>query len=394
VTDAGSALVNSAIPFTARSPLKQRAGELADRVLTRLAPWLVTPARPVPRHPRILVIRCDHIGDAVMATAALQPIADAMEPSQLDVLAGPWGREIFATHPAVHEVLTVETPWWLAARGAGVGRRFRAWLALPAVVRRLRSRQYDFVFELRGDLRQILLFGALSGAPRRIASDRTGGRALLTHAVPHDDSRHEVERLASLLASVGVTRIARPVLRPPERVRASLADQLPPVPFVVVAGRGTEPNRAWPAEHVAAVSRQLERRQIPVVLVGALRDRRYARDVAAAGGAVLDLTGQTSLQELMYVLARAAVAVCTDSGPMHIAAAVGTPVIALFGPGDPRHSRPWGGNVMLLTSGAPCGCVHPWCDRVVDRSAPGACMAETSPSTVESAVLQALGIGG
>lgn len=386
--------MNAATPFTARNPLKQRAGEMADRVLTVLAPLLVAPSRPVPRHPRVLVVRCDHIGDAVMATAALQPIADAMEPAQLDVLAGPWGRDVFAAHPAVGEVLTVETPWWLAARGAGRLQQLRAWTALPAVVRRLRARQYDFVFELRGDLRQILLFAALSGAPRRIAADRTGGRALLTHAVPHDDSRHEVERLASLLASVGVTRIARPVLRPPTAVRAGLLERLPARPFVVVAGTGTEPNRAWPTAHVAELTTRLAARGVPSVLVGAARDRAYATGVAAAGGAVIDLTGETSVGELAAVLSRAAAAVCTDSGPMHIAAAVGTPVIALFGPGDPAHSRPWGGNVTVLTSGAPCGCVHPWCDRVADRTAPGRCMGETSPATVESAVLQALGIGG
>src|SRR5438105_3257494 len=102
-----------------RSGGKRMAALAVDALLARLAPLLVigSSSAAIPLSPRVLLVRCDHIGDAVMATAVLRPIRDALRPSRLDVLAGPWSRGIFASHPLVDREITYATPWWSAARG-------------------------------------------------------------------------------------------------------------------------------------------------------------------------------------------------------------------------------------------------------------------------------------
>jgi ADP-heptose:LPS heptosyltransferase len=368
---------------------------VADGLLKAVAPWITVPAAPLPRNPRVLVIRLDHLGDAVMATSALPALAEALDPAALDVLCGSWARDVFASHPAVRDVLVADMPWWLAARRAPWGRRLRAWAALPGAVQRVRERRYDVVVELRGDLRQILCFAALSGAPTRVSTDRTGGEALLTRVWPFDQAPHEVEKTSQVIAQLGVRKLVRPQLAPPSTVRPALQEAWGAAcqgrPAVVMALRGTEPNRTWPAGEAAALALQLERNGCSAILVGGAGDAAYARAVLEAGGPVADLTAKTTVSELAWVCRQAAVAVCVDSGPMHVAAAVGTPVVALFGPGDPSQSRPWGPTVDVLAERSPCGCVHPWCDQTHSRTAPGECMAAITAERIATAVMARIG---
>src|SRR5262249_47224458 len=169
-------------------------------------------APQIPDRPRVLVVRCDHIGDAVMATSVLKPLRDALNPSKLDILAAPWAAQIFECHPAVDEVLSFATPGWSAARGASPGERLRAWAALPSMIRGIKSRRYDVGIDLRGDLRQIALFLRLGGMPIRVSSDRTGGRTLLTHVWTNDPALHEVEKDAAIAAPLRAAGPLRPHL--------------------------------------------------------------------------------------------------------------------------------------------------------------------------------------
>ena len=108
-----------------RSPWKRAAALAADATLGAIAPLLTSGSRSaiMPPAPRVLLVRCDHIGDAAMASAVLGPLRDALHPSQLDVLTGPWAADLFRAHPHVDDGVTFATPWWCAARGATVGAR-------------------------------------------------------------------------------------------------------------------------------------------------------------------------------------------------------------------------------------------------------------------------------
>ena len=289
----------------------------------------------------------------------LRPLREALRPATLDVLAGPWAAEVFEGHPAVDHVLTYATPWWSAVRGAPARERLARWLELPGMIRRIRAGKYDVGIDLRGDLRQITFFLGLGGMPVRVSSDRTGGTRLLTHTWPFDPTLHEVEKnlaVASLLGASGIARLdvaAHAVL--PTRLRAMLPDDAKARGYVAFALRGSEPNRAWPAAHAAKVVDGLRRELgLESVYVGSVADAPLGDEVARlASSPIVNLAGRTSLTETLSVLRHATVTVAVDSGPMHLAAAAGSPVVALFGPGDPRECRPWSDTAQIVASVRP-----------------------------------------
>jgi len=360
----------------------KRASALAvDRALALAAPLLVARRRAAaPSAPRVLVVRCDHIGDVAMSTAVLEPIREGLRPSRLDVMVGPWSASLLEHHPAIDRVISYATPWWLAARGAPRAERLRAWARLPALIRELRATRYDIAIDLRGDLRQILFFLALGGMPVRASSDRTGGQRLLTHVAHFDPERHEVEHAIAIIGALGVTTADRPpaldlgVLPslPPE-IDRRLTDHERFGQLLVLALRGTDANREWPSEPAAAlVDRAAAEMGLASVIVGGPGESPLAGAVATRARApLLDLTGQLTLLELAALCRRAAVTVAVDSGPMHIAAAAGGPVVGLFGIGDPARIGPWGPRTTIATLGSPCGCAPPTCRF---GPGPGRCM--------------------
>jgi ADP-heptose:LPS heptosyltransferase len=353
----------------------------AKRVTARIANALVAPLGPllgrrdpIPAHPRVLLVRCDHIGDAVMATAVLRPLREALEPERLDVLAAPWAAAVFEGNPAVDDVLTYAAPWWLAARGVGArADRMRAWAKLPRVISDLRERRYDIAIDLRGDLRQILYFLLLGGASERVSSDRTGGAQLLTKVWSYDRTLHEVEKnmaVAALLDAHGAPSLDVAIDRD-----TRLHDATGPAGVLAMAVSAREPSRAWPPEQAAELARLARTRLgLGTVVLGGPNDRAAAATIVAkAGVPVLSLAGATTVRQTLAVFAASTVAVCTDSGPMHLAAAAGVPLVALFGPGDPSQSRPWS-------------------DRAVVLAAPGRRMAMLTPEAVVAAVGAAIAI--
>jgi ADP-heptose:LPS heptosyltransferase len=368
-----------------RSRVKRAAALSVDAVVSLLSPLITRrSARAVlPESPRVLVIRCDHIGDAAMATCVLRPLRTALRPSTLDVLAGPWAAEIFEQHPAVDGVIRYATPWWSAARGASWREQLERLAELPGVIRQLRARQYDVAIDLRGDLRQIVFFLAFGGMPMRVSSDRTGGRRLLTRVWRHDPTKHEVEKdfaIASLLGATGTPRLDLAA----SNERPSLSD-ISERGYAVFALRGTAPNRAWPATHAAsAVDLLRDELGFASVFIGNAADAHVARTVSQMAHApIIDLCGKTSLTDSLALLRNAAVTIAVDSGPMHLAAGAGSPVVALFGPGNPRDSRPWSDNACVVSTGAPCGCRHGRCEFT---DGPGRCMVSLDPAAVVDAV--------
>jgi ADP-heptose:LPS heptosyltransferase len=381
-----------------RSRGKRAAALAADRLLSAIAPLLL-PRRQgpeVPSSPRVLVVRCDHIGDAIMATPVLQPLHDALRPSRLDVLAGPWGAPVFAAHPLVTEVIPYATPWWIAARGGSASARLAAWGALPALLRQLRARHYDIAIDLRGDLRQIAFFLVGTGASIRVSTDRTGGQALLTHAWPYDPARHEVEKNMAVVATLGA-RATTPTLdvRFDRALRPEIAEPLRaakgPRGLVALALRSREPSHSWPAEHAGRlIAATRERLGLGAVLVGGPDDRAFGDAITATTRVpFLNLAGQTTLFESIAVFAAARAAVVVDSGPMHLAACANATIIALFGPSWPAQVRPWTPRARVVTDGSPCGCIHPTCDFT---AGPGRCLVALTPERVFDTLAQVVGV--
>ena len=342
-------------------------------------------ARVRPVKPRVLIIRCDGLGDAVLSTAVLQAIRDALQPSRMDIVCSPTTQTIFEKHPAIDTVLPFTAPWWMVRERSRFWHRMRAWLGLPQFILHLRKQRYDIGIDLRGDFRHFVFFLASPGIPERISSDRTGGHVFLTTCVPFSAGQHEVERMASITVALGGLPSREPVvahsrLSSAARARLGLSGH-----YIAIVPKGTGANREWPAEHIAHLAERVEEEfGIPLVHVGTTADRALsARVQLLAKRGYLSLVERTSLDELVAVLAGADVVVAMDSGPMHIAAATGVPLIALWGP-TPADFLPLGSRVSIVRASSRCECPNQRTCSFADG--PGRCFVELRPEDVVRAI--------
>jgi ADP-heptose:LPS heptosyltransferase len=266
---------------------------------------------------------------------------------------------------------------------------------LPSVIRQIRNGRYDVGIDLRGDLRHILLFLVLGRCAERVSVDRTGGSRLLTRAIQYDDKRHEVEgnvAVAGLLGVGGGADLEPPRLPElPQIAEAATKSVAGSGGYITLSVRGTKRNRTWPARNAAVFAEGAAALGMGTVYIGGEEDRQLAEETANTSSVpIAVLAGKLSLLESLAVIAGARAAVAVDSGPMHLAALVGTPVIALFGPADPRKYRPWTSRSEIVSARAPCGCVDPEC--AFTALGPGACMIDLKPSAVLEALERLLAV--
>ncbi|GIW09970.1 MAG: glycosyl transferase [Dehalococcoidia bacterium] len=333
-------------------------------LLDALGEALVPPARPPASPPqRIAYLNLAHLGDVLLTTPAVAALRQRYPASHLAMVVAPWGSAAIATNPRLDAVHTFAAPWWDRARGSPM-------LAPGAVLRLarlLRAEGYDTVIQGKSFFQENLA-AALAGVPRRVGFGIYGGGFLQTVLVPFPWGSHTVlQHLA--LAAVLEARSEHPRLEftipPEEAARAAqlLAASGSEVLVAVHVGAGF-PSKLWPLERYAALGKALiARAGVTVVLVGGAEDQPLAATVRQElRGSVLDLTGKLSWAGTAAVLQRAALFIGNDSGPAHLAAAVGTPALVIFsGQNEPAVWRPWGERVVVLQhrpACAPCGLRH------------------------------------
>jgi len=380
----------------------------------------------------ILVIQLDHLGDAVISTAMFPALRRRYPRASIEVLAGPWNREVFEAIPEVDRVHVCRVNRFARKSRAG-------WIASTLWWGLwLRRRHVDLGIDVRGEFPHAVILW-LSGARQRLGWDSGGGGFLLTHVPRFVPDRPEVESRRALLAELGIGLVVRPsrlctlgataglsssagstvaqanrgtrefnperlpwqalqaaapVFRPSDDARRRVAEWLADLeeghgldgPRIVLhVGAGT-PAKRWPVEHWRAlVGRLVHRLGARVVLVGDAGDREIARATLGPRPRphVVDWTGRLSVVELAALLEQADLFAGADSGPAHLAAAVGTPGVVLFsGTNSPRQWRPWGGHVRVVRHSVECSPCHrrscPW------REHP--CMRRLSPRQVAEAI--------
>jgi len=208
-----------------------------------------------------------------------------------------------------------------------------------------------------------------------LATAREFGRLGYTVIVsPREPNAHAVERYLQVLRALGVAPPAEPrfALSIPEearqRVEAELARELVTESILCVAPGARWETKRWPVERFAeAAARLAEESAVRIIVVGTEEDRELARSICSrVGEQALDWTGRTSLVELAALFARSALLLTNDSGPMHLAAALGTPVVAIFGPTNPSRTGPYSDGAVVVRSAAHCApCYQRCCDRRV-----------------------------
>ena len=297
---------------------------------------------------RVLAVRLDNEGDVLLAGPAIRALAAGAD--HVTLLCGPRGRQAAAMLPGVDAVLIWRAPW-IDAEPDPVDRAdVDALVAHVAAVGA--DRAVIFGSFHQSPLPTALLL-RLAGVPWIGATsvDYPGALLDLRHGI--DDDVHEVERALDLAAAAG---FALP-RGDDGALRVSAAAPSPvEAPYVVVHPGASVPARAWEPERHAALVAALAAGGRRVVVTGGPSERELTARVA--GTAALDLGGATDFAGLAGVLAAADAVVVGNTGPAHLAAAVGTPVISLFAPTVPAvRWRPWRVPHVLLGVDVPCaGC--------------------------------------
>lgn len=336
----------------AETPRKAAWLRRVDRVGRRLRRVAGPPWNGEPRS--ILVVELWHIGDVVLSTAALSALRRRFPTARISLLAKPHAEVLLRESGLVDDFITFDFPW-TAFTSKYVPWRYNP-LKLLGLFRALRKRRFDASIDCRMDLRSnVLTF--LSGAKRRIGYDFGGGAFLLTDAIPaRPDAEHKVHDWLRLLAPLGVDTLEdapRIALSQGERDAAERklrALGLLRRPLVIVHPGARQKLRRWGLEKFAAVADYVAGLGADVLVVA--DEEGYGKDLKA-GSPVRFFSGD--LRELMSVLACADLLICNDSGPMHIAAALGTPVIAVFGPQRKLWYGPYGpGHRVVMQDEMPC----------------------------------------
>ena len=289
----------------------------------------------------VLVARQDSTGDVLLAGPAVRAVAAGAR--RVTLLCGPRGRAAAELLPGVDDVLTAPAPW-IDAPAPPVSRA-----GIEALVADLAAREIDEAIVLTSFHQSPLplaLLLRLAGVPRiaAVSVDYPGSLLDVRHLL--DEDIHEVERGLSLVATLGYRlpdgddgRLA---------VRRPRATEPPPLPwrgtgYVVVHPGAAVPARAWAPERNAALVQALGRQGRRVVVTGGRAERDLTALVAGPGRPeVADLGGRLDLAALAEILAGADTVVVGNTGPAHLAAAVGTPVVSLFAPVVPAvRWRPW-----------------------------------------------------
>lgn len=313
----------------------------ADAALGLVAP-VVRLARRRPATPpsRILLLRLERIGDLLMTVEAIEDVRRAAPLSSVDLVVGSWNAELARRIDGVTRVEALDAAW-LSRDGAG--------LPLAAMLRRARTwrqRRYDLAINFEPDIRGNLLLGA-SRAAKTAGFTTGGGGALLDVGLAYDPQSHtsrNAQRLVSAVLEVPA-RTAPARLRVTSDERRAAADRFALVgsPLVAVHASGGRAIKQWDPERFGELAGRLARaRGGTIVLTGTDGDRPLLAPIlrAVPAAQAVDLAGKLDLPALAAVLEQVDVLVSGDTGPMHIAAAVGTPVVAIFGPSNPARYAP------------------------------------------------------
>jgi heptosyltransferase-2/heptosyltransferase-3 len=358
------------------------------------------PRRAVAASPRnVLLIRPDHLGDLLLLTPALGALRRALPDARITLLVGPWSADVVRGASYVDDVLTCPFP--------GFERRPKESLLAPYRLladeaARLRPGGFDTAVVLRFDHWWGAWLAAQAGIPRRVGYDLPETRPFLTEALAYAPDRHETLQNLRLLRAVapGVEPDLGPASYPVAEADRAWADiwlaeqrKQPGAPLVAVHPGAGAAVKQWPAERWAAVARRLiQACGAEVVVTGGPGERALADAFnSALGLPALDAAGKTTLGQLAALLGRCDLVLGSDSGPLHLAVAVGAPTVHLYGPVDAARFGPWGRpeHHAVLCTGWPCAPCNRL-DWAPEEIAAHACMAEIAEEPVWQAALRIL----
>lgn len=302
----------------------------------------------------ILVIQTAFIGDAILTLPLIQVLKKNYLDSSIDVVVVPRTVDIFSNHPAITNIIPYDK------RGKDNGL-----IGFWRLRNQLRAKNYDLIVIPHRSIRSALLAWLLKPNVR-IGFDRSAGRLLFTRIVHYDPTDHEIDRNLSLLSplSLRINKNELPQLYPSAEdalVVDSVLDSfgLNEENHIITVAPGTIWNtKRWHADRYATMCKQLSSECSAVLLIGGKEDSALCEEIAGMSKAknVFNVAGKFSLLQSAELIKRSHVLVSNDSAPMHLAVAVGTPVVAIFGATVPEYGfAPRGAHdIVIETKGLKC----------------------------------------
>jgi lipopolysaccharide heptosyltransferase I len=329
---------------------------------------------------KILLIKLSAVGDVVHTFPVLNKLRRRYPAAQIDWLVSSPIAEFLKPHPAINNILEFAREEWT-----------RPWRLTPLansarLAARLRAAGYDLVLDLQGQLRSGLCARA-TGAPVRIGfgkpvarrweemsrklpdearkhawqGAREGSWLAYTHYIPLPSLEvHAVDRYLAVGPMLGLDDGAADFSFPIARAAADRIDALlhdhgiANAKLVALAPGTVWETKQWRREGFATVARHFLQKGFAVTLIGSARERALCDEVAALAPGAINLAGETTLPELAALIRRSAIAVTNDSGPMHLAVALGRPVVSIFGPTYPVWAGPYRRADVALRADIPC----------------------------------------
>lgn len=281
---------------------------------------------------RILFITLSNIGDIVLTTPVISVLSEHFSDAMLDVMVGPNGEELFKKHPAVFKVIVYDKQVSLREK--------------QLLIRKLRKVRYDLIVDMRNSL-----FPFLLGARYRTSPIQN-----MPMTVRHKKKQH-LWKLRAIGLDVDdapfYLYMAKEDLNFAEKIIGRL-DKAKPI-IVVSPGAKSEIKRWTKKGYTELISRLAGELNAHVIIVGDKVDSALVKDIISASNVdVIDLSGKTNLSELAALLKRSHLIITNDSAPMHIGAAVGAKVLAIFGPTDPHLYGPTGANDRIVRKRRRC----------------------------------------
>ena len=310
---------------------------------------------------KILVMRYRFIGDTVLTVPFLRNLRAAFPDARIDLMLEPFSGQVIEGCPYVDRIIPFELKTIHKYSTRSDRGRLGAYIHYGSLIRRER---YDAVFVLKRSLSSALLVWA-ARVPRRIGFATEGRRFLLTDPVVYRHDQHEVENFLDCLRAldipIGSTDLELWTTPEQERRAAELFESAgwnKGDLKVVIHAAASLPAKQWPLDRFAEIMRTLrDQYQARFVYTGAKGDSPLYESIETFGPfGGLNLCGVTSLRENIAVYRACDLFFGVDSGPMHMAAAAGVPVVALFGPTDERKWGPWGEGHSVVTKRLAC---HP-----------------------------------
>jgi heptosyltransferase I len=307
----------------------------------------------------ILIVKLSAIGDVIHTLPSLAALRKLYPDAHITWVVEEAAADLIRNHPYIDTVLISRRKSWI--KDIRSGQVLRPLREIGSFLKELRQRPYDLVIDFHGLLKSSLIV-LFSGGKRKLgyASMQEFSGLFYNERIPEDMNKHAVDRYLDfpqyLEAKIGEAEFIFPVNMDAEAKAQLLLDKydLEDKKFIAVNPVAYWETKLWDNEKFAILADAIATKlDIKVVFTGSERES-LEKIISQMSTRAINLGGKTSLPDLAYLYKKALAVITTDSGPMHLAAAVGTPVIALFGPTDPARTGPYGEGHTIIRTDLPC----------------------------------------